>query len=41
MCRFREDEGSVKEPTSVLVVADLDMGEQHNLVMDKFFRYLR
>jgi hypothetical protein len=39
--RFREDEGFVKEPTSVVVVADLELGEEHNLVMDKFFQYLR
>ena len=25
----------------MLVVADLEQGEQHNLVMDKFFEYLR
>ena len=30
-----------REPTSVVVVADLEMGEEHNLVMDKFFQYLR
>jgi len=39
--RFREDESLVKEPTSVVVVADLELGEEHNLVMDKFFQYLR
>ena len=30
-----------REPTSVVVVADLELGEEHNLVMDKFFQYLR
>ena len=24
-----------------MVVADLELGEEHNLVMDKFFQYLR
>ena len=25
----------------MVVVADLELGEEHNLVMDKFFQYLR
>ena len=30
-----------REPTNIVVVADVDLSEEHNEVMDKFFKYLK
>ena len=30
-----------REPTNLVVVADVDLSEEHNQVMNKFFTYLK
>ena len=30
-----------REPTNIVVVADVDLSEEHNEVLDKFFSYLK
>merc|ERR1712013_42163 len=37
----KEDDYFVKEPTNIVVVADVDLCDEHNEVMDKFFSYLK
>jgi len=38
---FKDDDYPVKEPTNIVVIADVDISEEHNEMMDKFFKYLK